>query len=123
MDSGKSTTVETAEAKPDCAPSGLLGDMTFKQALKKLNIEDYGERIWHSNSHGELMHIWDYISMAQNIEGDAKWFRPLFEMCVKWTAENWSRPESCYQHMPRLMSDFAKALSPNTKVSSGDKPR
>ena len=84
--------------------------MTFGQALAKLGIEDYGERIWNSNSHGERMHCLEYIQMAQNIKGDAKWFRPLFEMCVKWTAENWSRPESCYQHMPQLMIDYAKAI-------------
>lgn len=95
---------------------GTKQRMTFKQALKKLNIEDYGERIFNSNSHGELIHLMDYIQMAQNIKGHGKEFRTLFEICVEYTKENWSRPESCYQHMPRLMHDFAKALASTAKL-------
>ena len=78
--------------------------MNFNEALKKLNIEDYGDRIWHSNSHGELMHIADYVTAAERIGDDASWFRPIFLLCVE-RAKAWGRPESCFQHMPRLMPD------------------
>lgn len=94
---------------------GPKANMTFKEALKKLNIEDYGERIFNSNSHGELIHLMDYIQMAQNIKSHGKEFRTLFEICVEFASENWGRPESCYQHMPRLMTDAAKVLSANVK--------
>jgi len=35
--------------------------VNFQEALKILNIEEYGERIFRSNSHGELFHCIDYI--------------------------------------------------------------
>lgn len=72
--------------------------MTFKEALKKLNIEDYGDRIFHSNSHGELFHCRDYILLAQ--WDDVSWFRDWFERVVKFTEDNWERPESIFQHIP-----------------------
>lgn len=56
--------------------------MTFKEALKKLNIEDYDERIWNSNSHGELFYIWDYILLAETVK-DPSIFREQFEDIVK----------------------------------------
>jgi hypothetical protein len=115
------------EQRPtDVASSAVLGRMSFKDALKKLGIEDYGERIFNSNSHGELMHLMDYIWMAQNADAEAvKWFRPMFVVCVKWAEENWQRPESCFQHMPRLMNEMADALRPNESSSpaSGEQPR
>lgn len=79
--------------------------MTFKQALKKLGIEDYSERIFNSNSHGELVHLADYFWMAENLKGDITWFRPVFEIVVEFCEKNWSRPESCFQHMPKLIKD------------------
>ena len=33
--------------------------MNFEEALKKLDIEEYEERIINSNSHGELFHLQD----------------------------------------------------------------
>ena len=39
--------------------------MNFEEALKKLNIEDYKEAIFNSNSHGELFHLMDYILLHQ----------------------------------------------------------
>jgi hypothetical protein len=83
--------------------------MTFKEALKKLNIEDYGRRIFHSSSTGELMHLMDYVEIATAIK-DATWFRPLFVAAVKYAEENWSRPESCFQHMPQLMQSLSDAM-------------
>lgn len=87
-----------------------LEPMPLRAALKRLGIEDYGQRIFHSNSHGELIHIVDYIHMAQNFKGDLSWFRPVFEACVKMAEEHWARPESCFQHMPRLMAEMCGAI-------------
>ena len=39
--------------------------MTFDEALKILDIEIYKNRIIHSNSHGELFHLADYILLAK----------------------------------------------------------
>ena len=58
--------------------------MTFNEALKKLNIEYYGERIWKSNSHGELFHLDQYIQLADYIlVEDTSWFREWFECVLK----------------------------------------
>ena len=79
---------------PECS-------MTFKEALKILDIEEYEERIFHSNSHGELFHLLDYIIMAkiyQKME-DKTWFRPWFIGLVKYAEEHWKRPESVFQHI------------------------
>lgn len=84
--------------------------MTFHAALKRLGIEDYEDRIVFSNSHGELMHLADYFEMAKNIKGDAARFRWLFELCVEFAEQEWSRPESCFQHMPRLMREMDAAI-------------
>lgn len=81
-----------------------VGSMSFNDALKRLNIEDFSERIYNSNSHGELMHLVDYIDMATHIKGDSAWFRSQFLKCVEFTEANWSRPESCFQHMPDLLT-------------------
>lgn len=78
--------------------------MTFGDALKRLNIEDYGERIFNSNSHGELFHLADYIAMAETIE-DPSWFRELFVVLVAHAEKTWQRPESVFQHFPRMLID------------------
>lgn len=85
--------------------------MTFRDAIKKLGIEDYGNRIFHSNSNGELTHLTDYIEMAKNMNGSVRWFRPIFLLCVDYAEKNWRRPESCFQHMPRLMREMAQAIN------------
>ena len=78
--------------------------MTYKEALKRLDIEDYGERIFYSNSHGELFHLLDYMMQA-DIEGDVSWFRGWFEDIVKMAEEHWQRPKSVFQHIPKLLRD------------------
>ena len=65
--------------------------MTFKEALKILNIEDYGERIFNSNSHGELMHLVDYITLAKALPDPAP-FREWFVSVVKEAERTWERP-------------------------------
>lgn len=82
--------------------------MNFEESLKFLKIEDYGQQIFHSNSHGELFHCYDYIHLADHFKPHPDWFRPLFLMCVKFAEENWKRPESCFQHMPKLMYEMVR---------------
>lgn len=85
-----------------------VGDeMTFAEALKKLNIEDYGERIFNSNSHGELFHVYDYIVIAESLT-DASWFREWFIALVEM-AKTWKRPESVFQHVLRALQETLEA--------------
>lgn len=78
--------------------------MTFNEALKKLNIEDYGDRIFNSNSHGELFHCWDYITIAEHFT-DVSWFRPWFVRLVERAEKEWKRPESIFQHIPKALQE------------------
>lgn len=80
--------------------------MSFQDALKKLNIEDYAERIFNSSSHGELFHLADYVMMAEAFE-DASWFRGWFVAVVKQAEQQWQRPESVFQHVPTIL-DMAR---------------
>ena len=75
--------------------------ITFDDVLKKLDIAEYGERIFKSNSHGELFHINDYLVLSK-LE-DISWFRDWFVQVVKYAEENWDRPESVFQHIPKLL--------------------
>ena len=79
--------------------------ISFDEALKILNIEDYKDRIWNSNSHGELFHLYDYVVIAQIAQEQnlTNKFREWFIGLVKWAEENWNRPESVFQHVPKLM--------------------
>jgi hypothetical protein len=81
-----------------------INKMTFEEALKKLGIEEYAERIFNSNSRGEIFHLEEYINMAELlpdhvIEKFPAWFRDV----VKFAEENWERPESVFQHIQRIM--------------------
>lgn len=78
--------------------------MEFKEALKKLGIEEYGERIFNSNSHGELFHLHDYIVIADSID-DASWFKDWFDAVVEFAEKNWNRPESVFQHIPKMLHE------------------
>lgn len=94
--------------------------MTFGQALDKLNIRDYQEAIFHSNSHGELFHIYDYIELAIRIpDNDTAWFRPAFLKIVE-DAKSWKRPQSIYQHVLKAIfaiePDRIAALFPENIV-------
>jgi len=78
--------------------------MTLKEALKILNIEDYGERIFHSNSRGELFHCNKYVKIAKTVEGivTGERFREAFIELVD-SAKDWKRPQSIYQHVPEII--------------------
>jgi hypothetical protein len=78
--------------------------MNFLEALQKLKIEDYAERIFNSNSHGELMHLRDYIVLAEHCE-DADAFRAWFVSVVQYAEQHWNRPESIFQHILRMHLD------------------
>jgi hypothetical protein len=82
--------------------------MTFEESLEKLGIQDYAERIFNSSSTGELFFIGDYIWIAGWFDGgdDLKWFRPWFEGVVAEAGRKWKRPESVFQHMPRILCDY-----------------
>ncbi len=79
-----------------------MSEMSFKEAIKKLNIEDYGERIFNSNSHGELFHLMDYILLAQSLP-DVSWFREWFVSVVEQAEQTWERPESVFQHITKIL--------------------
>lgn len=79
--------------------------MNFNEALQILGIEDYAERIFKSNSHGELFHLQQYFQLAELLKGNASWFRVWFEKMVKWAEENWHRPESVFQHVLEILSE------------------
>lgn len=82
----------------------------FHEALKRLGIEDFAQRIWHSSSTGELGHIYDYIEMAAKIK-DPSWFRPIFLEIVDFAERKWKRPESCFQHMPTLIDGYIQSFA------------
>lgn len=78
--------------------------MDFKEAIAFLEIEEYGERIFNSNSHGELFHLDDYILIAEKIPKESvPVFKRFFESVVKYAEENWDRPESVFQHILKII--------------------
>jgi hypothetical protein len=86
-------------------PEGEKGDMIV-EALSRLNIGDYRDRIFHSNSHGDLFHCEDYIFFAENLtEKGLKEFRGWFEAVVKCAEKNWERPGSVFQHIYTIFMD------------------
>jgi hypothetical protein len=76
--------------------------MTFGEALKILNIEDYSERIFNSNSHGELLHLADYGVLAEHVD-DPVAFRKWFVKVVEHAEQEWNRPESIFQHILKIV--------------------
>jgi len=79
--------------------------MNFQEALQELGIEKYAERIWHSNSHGELFHLDQYFTLAELVKenNDKEWFCKWFEYIVKYAEQNWERPESIFQHIHKIL--------------------
>ena len=77
--------------------------MNFNEALQKLGIEEYAERIFNSNSHGELFHLQDYILLAEHY--NAKEFVPWFTDVVKMAEKQWERPESVFQHILKFYNN------------------
>lgn len=87
--------------------------MTFEEALKILNIEDYKDRIFNSNSHGELFHLRQYYNLAMFFlkdKNNATDFREWFIYVVKAAEKNWSRPESIFQHIEDVFRDHFNSV-------------
>ena len=82
--------------------------MGINEALDILDIADYYPRIYGSNSHGELTHLEDYVIIAEAIGQDAEWFRPWFRSTVALAEARWDRPESVFQHIARLLKEYAR---------------
>ncbi len=76
--------------------------MNFKEATEILGIERYAERIFKSNSHGELFHLQTYFVLAKHL-GKTDWFSDWFDEVVKYAEENWERPESIFQHIDKVV--------------------
>lgn len=85
----------------------IAPQMSFDAALRKLGIEDFKTRIITSNSKGELMHLTDYIVLAESLPDDSN-FRAWFLSVVKYANKNWNRPKSVYQHMVTLFKQSLK---------------
>ena len=83
--------------------------MNFKQALKTLGIEEYGERIFNSHSSGELFHLAQYYGLAEAL-GETTWFADWFKGVVKDAEEKWERPESVFQHIQTILIDHMKIM-------------
>jgi len=84
----------------------------FKQALKKLGIEEYQQRIFNSNSHGELTHLQDYFALAKLIDENKMsqdWFKGWFNAVVLYAEQEWDRPESVFQHISKILDDSINA--------------
>jgi len=79
--------------------------MTFTEALTKLGINKYADRIYSSNSHGELFHLEQYITLAESIE-DTSWFPEFFDGLVKMAEDTWERPESVFQHVVKIITEL-----------------
>ena len=76
--------------------------MTFQEALKDLGIEEYGKRIFNSNSNGELFYLQDYFLLAEQFKGQ-QWFPKWFKKTVELAEEKWERPASVFQHILKIL--------------------
>jgi hypothetical protein len=95
--------------------------ITFGEALKKLNIEDYAEKIFNSNQYGELFFTADYIDIAEAIEGsDASAFRPWFESVIKLAESKRVQPEYVFMNIGRIFLEATSGKKPvDKKVNTG----
>lgn len=85
----------------------MADGMTFNDALVKLGITDFEERIFNSNSHGELFHLRQYVDLAEQLK-EPFWFREWFIKVVEFAKKEWSRPESVFQHIQKILLDQLK---------------
>jgi hypothetical protein len=78
---------------------------TLPEALKILGIEEYGERIFKSNSSGELFHLKQYFILADSI-GNTECFPKWFKSAVEIAEKEWKRPESVFQHIAKMCDEY-----------------
>jgi len=81
--------------------------------LELLDIKDFEDRIYNSNSRGELFHLLDYVMIAKCFKGDLSWFRGWFLEVVKFAEKNWERPESIFQHIPKMLEETLGTAAQN----------
>ena len=91
--------------------------MDFKESLQHLGIEDYAERIFNSNSHGELFHLYQYIEIAEIIK-EPHWFRGWFEAIIKDAEIHWQRPDSIYQHIQTILFKHCELAESEKKLKN-----
>lgn len=107
METNKLNNMETKTEPVGKIPG--IRPMKFVDALKLLNIEDFKDRIWNSNSRGELFYIAEYVILSQRIEAQnpesLSSFRNWFIGVVEYAEKNWERPESVFQHILRIFID------------------
>ena len=78
--------------------------MTYEEAIKKLGLERYSQRIINSNSHGELFHLLDYIRLAEEIPPEYyEWLNTAIDKIVNWAENTWDRPDSIFQHINKQL--------------------
>lgn len=77
--------------------------ISFIEALKILNIEDYAQRIVSSNSRGELFYLEQYFVLARALKDNSEWFRNWFVLTVATAEVEWKRPESVFQHISTIL--------------------
>ncbi len=82
-----------------------IENMTFDDALTILGIEEYKERIFNSNSRGELFHLHDYYVLAKFVRDTNQKleFENSFHRAVKHAENHWERPESVFQHIMKML--------------------
>ena len=91
-------------------------ELTFKEVCNELGIEKYTERIFKSNSCGELGHLADYhmfLEMTKKDENFKNQFLSLFEIAVSIAEKNWKRPSSIFQHIPKMFDAISKEINQN----------
>jgi len=104
----------------DDSEEKIENGMSFDEALEILDIVEFKNDIFNSNSHGELFHLIDYIALASffkeyelvNEDEEGKevvvMFKEWFAQVVEYAKKNHKRPESIYQHILPL---FQTALN------------
>lgn len=97
-------------------PKEIPAELSFRELCELLGIPDLCERIFHSNSRGELFHLQDYYGFLHYIlaQPDPPAARLhlvcMIRMSVRFAEENWERPNSVFQHMPKMVADYERAL-------------
>lgn len=87
--------------------AGHKFSLTFPEALRILDIEDFGERILTSNSHGELSHVAQYLYLAEAYKDldPPSWFRPWFLGLVAFAEDHLERPATVFQYVLEILNE------------------
>jgi hypothetical protein len=86
--------------------------MTLIEALEILGISEFAERIFKSNSHGELFHLEQYFMLAETI-GTTDWFPIWFKDVVVLAVKEWARSESIFQHIGEILIEQYNIINTN----------